>query len=118
MPINTPPRTPICAACGCSLVRLGIGKDKVVAHRYNGPEYLFCCQGCVDVFAADSRRLLQEYERRIDQIAICPACLGETPLASTVELEYKGHVFSFCRCPHCKQSFGRDPERLLNRLLW
>ena len=47
MPINTPPRTPICAACGCSLVRLGIGKDKVVAHRYNGPEYLFCCQGCV-----------------------------------------------------------------------
>jgi YHS domain-containing protein len=116
MPINTPPRTPICAACGCSLVRLHVGKEEAVVRHYNGREYFFCCQGCVDVFATDSKKLLQEYERRIDEIAVCPGCLGEIPLESIVELEYKGDVFGFCRCPHCKRSFERDPERLLNRL--
>jgi YHS domain-containing protein len=118
MPINIPPRTPICGACGCSLVRLGIAQDEAVSHHHNGRQYLFCCQGCVDVFAAASERLLQEYERRVHQIAVCPTCLGEIPLESTVELEYKGDVFGFCRCPHCQQSFERDPERLISRLLW
>ena len=118
MPINTPLRTPICATCGCSIVRLRIDKEEAVAHCYDGGEYLFCCQGCVDVFAANSKRLLQEYERRIHQIVVCPACLGEIPLEATVELEYKGNVFGFCRCPHCKHSFERDPDRLVGRLLW
>lgn len=99
-------------------MRLGVGKDKAVAHGHNGSEYLFCCQGCVDVFAADSERLLQEYQRRVDQIAVCPACLGEIPLGSTVAVEHRGDVFGFCRCPHCKLSFERDPDRLVKRLLW
>jgi YHS domain-containing protein len=118
MPINASPRTPICPACGCSLVRLSVGKDEAVAHRYNEREYLFCCQGCVDVFAAEPEKLRQEYERRVSQIVVCPACLGEITLESTVELKYKGDVFGFCRCPHCKQSFERDPGRLVKRLLW
>jgi YHS domain-containing protein len=118
MLINTPPKTPICATCGCSLVRLGVGKDKAAAYRYAGAEHIFCCQACVDVFIADSERLFREYERRVEQIAVCTACLGEIPLEFTVEVEHKGNVFGFCRCPHCRQSFERDPDRLVNRLLW
>lgn len=118
LPINTPRKTPICAACGCSLVRLGISEDEAVPHSHNGKELLFCCQACVEVFAADSERLLQEYERRMDQVAICPGCLGEIPIGSTVEVEHEGNVFGFCRCPHCKQSFDRDPDRFMKRVFW
>ena len=46
--------TLICPTCGCSLVRLGISKEKATKHRYGGEEYLFCCKGCADVFAAES----------------------------------------------------------------
>lgn len=118
MPINTPKNTPVCAACGCSLVRLKIGKDEAVAHRHGDEEYLFCCQGCVDVFAADPEKLLREYEQAMDNIAVCPACLGEKPLESTVEVEHDGEILAFCRCPHCKEAFDKDPERLLSRLVW
>lgn len=116
MPINTPRKTPICAACGCSLARLGISKDRAVRHSHNGEAYLFCCQGCREVFSVDSERLLREYEQRKDGVAICPGCLGEIPLSSTVEVEHEGEVFGFCRCPHCKQSFEHDPDRSIRRL--
>jgi hypothetical protein len=39
--------SPICPACGCSLVRLGVPTDKASRYRYRDTEYLFCCQGCV-----------------------------------------------------------------------
>jgi YHS domain-containing protein len=116
--INTPRRTPICAACGCSLVRLGVGKDEAVPYGHNGKEYRFCCRGCVEVFAGDSERLLHQYERRMDEVVICPGCLGEIPIRSAVEVQHGGEVFGFCRCPHCKQAFERNPEHFMRRLFW
>lgn len=46
-------KTLICPTCGCSLVRLGISKNKSVAQHHDGEEYRFCCQGCIDVFITD-----------------------------------------------------------------
>ncbi len=37
--------TPICPACGCSLIRLGLHKDKAVFYHYNDKQYWFCCDG-------------------------------------------------------------------------
>ena len=104
--------TPVCPTCGCSLVRLRISKDEAVAYRYGDEEYLFCCNGCVDIFAADP----EEYLRAVSDTVVCPVCLGEKPVGATVALEHEGEVLHFCRCPHCKEEFGKDPERFLDRL--
>ena len=53
-------KTPICPTCSCSLVRLKISKDKAATGRYEGEDYHFCCQGCVDVFVTDPQKYLQE----------------------------------------------------------
>lgn len=41
-------KTLICPYCGCSLVRLGISKDKAATYSYHGTEHHFCCQDCAD----------------------------------------------------------------------
>ncbi len=64
-------RTLICPTCGCSLVRLGISIDKAAAHRHEGEEYHFCCQGCVDLFVTDPAKYLQETSGLI----VCPTCI-------------------------------------------
>ncbi len=43
-------KTLVCPTCGCSLVRLGISKEKSVTSHSNGKEYHFCCQGCADLY--------------------------------------------------------------------
>jgi YHS domain-containing protein len=104
--------TPICPACGCSLVRLGISKNKAAVYRYGDDEYLFCCEGCVDVFATDPEKHLREVRDRV----VCPVCLGEKAPESTVELEHDGEVLYFCRCPHCMEEFNKNPEYFASRL--
>ena len=74
-------QTLICPSCGCSLVRLGITKDKAVSYHHNGEEHRFCCQGCVEVFVTDP----EEYLREVSTRAVCPVCLAEKPRESTVE---------------------------------
>lgn len=105
-------RTPICPACGCSLVRLGLNDEDAARYRYAGVEHRFCCQGCVDVFTMDPERYLEE----IRDLIVCPSCLAEKPLASTVSFEHEGRVIHFCRCPHCLETFKKNPQRLLRRL--
>ena len=61
-------KTPVCPTCGCSLVRLGISKDKAATHTYHGNAYHFCCQGCVDLFVTDPERHLQ----RTKDLVVCP----------------------------------------------
>ena len=46
-------KTLICPYCGCSLVRLGVSKDKAATYTYHGTGYHFCCQDCADEFAKD-----------------------------------------------------------------
>ncbi len=104
--------TLVCPTCGCSLVRLGISKEKATKHSHDGKEYLFCCQGCADVFAADPEIRLEETK---DLIA-CPTCLAEKPPQSADTLEYVEQEIHFCRCPHCLDVFRKAPDYYLKRL--
>ncbi len=64
--------TLICPTCGCSLVRLGIAKGQAPTYGYDGREYRFCCQGCLDVFIADPARRLEETK----DLIVCTTCLA------------------------------------------
>ena len=105
-------KTPICPTCGCSLVRLGISKEKAVVYAYESREYLFCCQGCMEQFISGPPRYLQE----ISDLIVCPVCLGEKPLKSAVKIEFAGVEFHFCRCPHCIEEFRKNPAHFIERL--
>ena len=105
-------KTLICPTCGCSLVRLGIAKDQAPTYNYDGREYFFCCQGCVDLFDADPAKHLQETK----DLIVCPTCLAEKPPESTFTLEHAGQQIHFCRCPHCHDVFQRAPDYYLKRL--
>lgn len=102
----------LCPTCGCSLARLGISRESAARGRYNGDEYLFCCQGCCEVFASDPGRFLAQ----IRDLVVCPGCLAEKPVAATVVVERDGRLVHFCGCPGCSNAFRADPERLLARL--
>ena len=105
-------KTLICPTCGCSLVRLGISKDKASPYHYNGKEYLFCCQQCVDLFVADPEQHLQ----RTKNVIVCPTCLGEKPPASAFTFEYAGQEVHYCGCPYCQEMFQKDPDYYIKRL--
>ena len=98
--------------CGCSLVRLGISKDEAAAYTYEGEEWYFCCQGCLDQFITDPQKHLRETRGLI----VCPTCLTEKPLNLTKKLEFDGEVFYFCRCPLCMEEFKKNPEYYIKRL--
>jgi YHS domain-containing protein len=102
----------LCPTCGCSLVRLGVSRDKAARADHAGAEYFFCCEGCRELFAADADRYLAE----IRDVVVCPACLGEKPIAVTVAVEHNGTTVHLCRCPGCSNRFRADPEGLLARL--
>ena len=104
--------TLICPTCGCSLVRLGISREQSVLHHYNGEEYYFCCQGCVDLFITDPEKYLQE----TGDLIVCPTCLAEKPLERSAELNWAGQEVHFCRCPYCREEFQKDPDRYISRL--
>jgi YHS domain-containing protein len=104
--------TPICPTCGCSLVRLGIGKDEAVSYHHNGQEHRFCCEGCVELFTTDPEQYLQQ----VSNLVVCPVCLGEKLPESTIELDHDGMTLHVCRCPHCAEAFEKNPEHYLNRL--
>jgi YHS domain-containing protein len=113
MPILHPAaKTPICPACGCSLARLRVDRDKATKQVYNGEELYFCCDGCAGVFRENPDQLLAE----IRDVVVCPSCLAEKHISHTVELEHEGASVWFCRCPQCAEAFRSDPERLLGRL--
>ena len=105
-------KTPICPTCSCSLVRLGIPKPMAVAHTYESTEYLFCCSGCVEQFVSAPQRYLQE----VNDLIVCPVCLGEKQLSMAVSKEFAGEKFHFCRCPHCIEEFRKNPEHFIKRL--
>lgn len=87
-------------------------KDRAVSYRFDGREYLFCCQGCVDEFIADPGRYLQETA----DLVVCPTCLGEKPLRLSTKLKFRGKDLHFCRCPHCVDEFMKNPEHFMGRL--
>ncbi len=105
-------KTPICPACGCSLVRLGISKENSVANHYNGKEYRFCCQGCADLFIAYP----EKYLKQTKDLVVCPTCLAEKPIKSAVAMDIGGHEFHFCGCPYCAELFQKSPDFYVERL--
>jgi YHS domain-containing protein len=104
--------TPICPACGCSLVRLRVDRNKAVKLVYKGEELRFCCDDCAGVFAQTPDRLLAQ----IRDVVVCPSCLAEKHISHAFELKHEGSSVRLCRCPHCGEAFRHDPDRLLRRL--
>jgi len=104
--------TPICPTCGCSLVRLGITKENAINFSYKEKVYSFCCTACLDVFKSNAEVLLRETANLI----VCPACLAEKSVAESVEYEYNGVLFNFCRCPFCLDLFKKNPDYYIKRL--
>lgn len=105
-------KTFVCPACGCSLVRLGVSKENAATYSYNGEEYFFCCQACVDLFIMDPRKYLQE----TSDLIVCPTCLAEKPRQWAARLEHAGQTVYLCRCPYCADMFQKDPDYYLKRL--
>jgi YHS domain-containing protein len=104
--------TPICPNCGCSLVRLGISKADAIAHTYEKKEYYFCCDACLEEFTSDPDKHLRE----TSVFVVCPVCLGEKPLDFARKLEFEGDDLYYCRCPHCRDAFNKNPEYYIRRL--
>ncbi len=105
-------KTLICPTCGCSLVRLGISKDKATVYSHDGEDYRFCCQGCADIFVTDPEKYLQE----LSELIVCPVCLAEKPKNVAVRLEIAGQEVYFCRCTHCQEVFRKAPDYYIKRL--
>ena len=105
-------KTPICPACGCSLVRLGIARSDAARSVHDGQEWLSCCRGCAEVFESDPDKYLAE----IAGWVVCPACLAEKPKALTVTVQHDREAVHFCRCPCCLEEFRKDPDAMLARL--
>jgi YHS domain-containing protein len=83
----------ICPACGCcSLVRLGVSRERAARAEHEGTEYLFCCEGCRSIFESDPE------------------------IDVTVAIEHNGTTVHLCRCPGCSNRFRADPEGVLARL--
>ena len=74
--------------------------------------YHFCCQGCVDLFITDPEKYLLE----TSDLIVCPTCLAEKPLNSTVKLKIGEQQVHFCRCPYCLEVFRKAPDYYLTRL--
>jgi YHS domain-containing protein len=106
--------TPICPACGCSLVRLGISQEKAVSYDYREKQYWFCCEGCLELFKSQPEQLLNE----TSDLVVCPVCLAEKPNKATVERIVNKTVFNFCRCPYCLDVFEQDQDYYIKRLAW
>ncbi len=105
-------RTMICPTCGCSLVRLGVSKEKSSTMRHDGREYRFCCQGCADLFVTDAAKYLE----RTKDLVVCPTCLAEKPIESAVTMNIGGHEVHLCGCPYCEELFQRNPDFYVQRL--
>ena len=106
--------TPICSACGCSLIRLGVSKDKAVSYHFNEKQYWFCCVGCLDLFKNSPEQCLIE----TSELVVCPVCLAEKPVNTTVEHIFSGTLYNLCRCPHCLELFSQDQNYFIKRLAW
>ncbi len=105
-------KTLICPYCGCSLVRLGVSKEKAATYSYDGTEYHFCCQDCADEFAADPEQHLE----RTKDLIVCPTCLAEKPPESTFTFEHAGQEVPYCGCPYCREVFLKAPDYYVRRL--
>lgn len=104
--------TLICPTCGCSLVRLGIIKQKSAVGSYEGVEYHFCCEGCAELFVTDPKL----YLRQVKDLVVCPTCLAEKPISTAVAMKIGEHEIHTCGCPYCAELFEQNPDFYLERL--
>lgn len=105
-------QTMICPTCSCSLIRLGISKQQDVSYEYQSATHFFCCRGCLDLF----KQTPETYLKETSDIAVCPTCLAEKPIAYTVSIQFESEELHFCRCPYCLDSFKNNPQYYLDRL--
>ncbi|WP_034888820.1 YHS domain-containing protein [Gillisia sp. Hel_I_29] len=105
-------KTIICSTCGCSLVRLGVSKNKASTTIYNGNELYFCCDGCTDLFKENPEKYIEETK----DLIVCPTCLAEKPRAFATMQNINEQDIYFCHCPHCMNLYKKDPEFYIDRL--
>lgn len=103
--------TPICPGCGCSLIRLGISREKAVYFVYDSKDYYFCCRDCLSSFLDDPTTHIQ----RLEHTFVCPVCLGEKDVTEGVKLNADGAELFFCRCATCMRRFDGNREFYLRR---
>lgn len=104
--------TIICPTCGCSLVRLGVSREKASTYNYDGKKLYFCCEGCTDLFKENS----QKYLNQTKDLIVCPTCLAEKPRNFATKLNIEGEDVYFCHCPHCIDLYKKDTGFYINRL--
>ena len=102
----------ICPTCGCSLIRLGIKPEKAPTAEFEGRTYHFCCEECKAMFLKGP----EKYVAEVEDLFVCPVCLGEKHRKEGVALKFQGRELYFCRCPHCAREFSKNPEYYLRRL--
>ncbi len=105
-------KTLICPYCGCSLVRLGISKEKAATYSHDGTEYCFCCQDCADEFAPDP----EQHVQRTNDLIVCPTCLAEKTPELAFTFKHAGQEIHYCGCPSCRKGFQKDPGYYIQRL--
>ena len=105
-------KTKICTTCGCSLVRLGISEQQVVSFQFKSVLLFYCCQGCLTLFQQNPDMYLEE----TSDIVVCPTCLSEKPIASTVAILIEDQKLNFCRCPYCLDTFNKNRQYYVDRL--
>ena len=98
--------------CGCSLVRLGVTAEQSPAYRHEGEEHRFCCQPCLDLFAKNPMKYLEETK----DLIVYPTCLAEKPRKWAAMLKVGDQEVWFCRCPYCAEVFETNPNYYLSRL--
>jgi len=112
----------VCPVCKCSLQRLALMRGVVLRIRdiensfpsimLGDQRYFFCCPECRDMFLEDPVRYIKEYQ----EVVVCPVCLAERTRDRARRILYEGFEIYFCGCPHCEETFMKDPRRFVEEL--
>jgi Cu+-exporting ATPase len=89
-----------------------VAPDTRLRHVHAGTEYLFCCNGCLEKFAADPEHYLQSPEQMTEELHD-PVCGMTVTPQSEHHHAYQGRDYHFC-CNGCREKFAADPERYLH----
>jgi Cu+-exporting ATPase len=107
-------RDPVC--------RMAVDPAKAEAKAdYRGTTYVFCCDGCRDMFLADPERYVAAgpdpapREPAASAGATDPVCgMSLDPAKAKHTAEHGGKIYYFC-CARCREKFVADPAAFLDK---
>jgi len=89
-----------------------VSPDSELRHVHAGVEYLFCCSGCLEKFAADPEHYLQPPDEPAADLQD-PVCGMSVTAQSEHHYTFQGTDYFFC-CNGCREKFAADPGRYLH----